>query len=190
MPTPVVASDTPFGALVLTLDRLADLTDADRAAAAALGAIVYPPADHAHWPGRHLEWDTPEWCVRVHDGGAIVSFAGVYLRDATLDGTSVLVGGVGKVKTHPAARGRGFAAAAVRRAGEFFEAHGAAFGLLVCRAELVAYYERLGWREFAGRLIVRQRGEATDFTLNGAMALAVRADAPAAGTIDLCGPPW
>ncbi len=177
---------------MLALDRLADLTDADRTAVAALGAAVYPPAEHTNWPGRHLEWDTPEWCVRVHDGGggALVSFAGVYLRDATLDGNPALIGGVGNVKTHPAARGRGFAADAVRRAAEFFDANGAAFGLLVCRAELVAYYERLGWRPFAGRLVVRQRGEATDFTLNGVMTLAVRADAPAAGMIDLYGPPW
>lgn len=174
-----------------TLDRLADLTDADRAAVAALGAAVYPPAEHAHWPGRHLEWDTPEWCVRVHDdGGALVSFAGVYLRDGTLDGNPVRVGGVGNVKTHPAARGRGFAAAAVRHAAEFFAERGAAFGLLVCRVDLVAFYGRLGWRPFTGRLVVRQRGEATDFMLNGAMTLAVRAEAPAAGTIDLCGPPW
>jgi hypothetical protein len=175
---------------VLTFDCLADLTDADSAAVAVLGAAVYSPAEHANWPGRHLEWDTPEWGVRVHDDGALVSFAGVYLRDATLDGNPALVGGVGNVKTHPAARGRGFAAAAVRRAGEFFAERNAAFGLLVCRAELVAYYGRLGWRPFAGRLVVRQRGEPADFTLNGAMTLAVRSAAPAAGSIDLCGPPW
>jgi GNAT superfamily N-acetyltransferase len=128
--------------------------------------------------------------VRVRDGGELVSFAGVYLRDATHDGRAVRVGGVGNVKTHPTARGRGFAAAAVRRAADIFAGRGVAFGLLVYRPELAGFYARLGWRAFAGRLVVRQRGAACDFTLNSAMTLAVGSAAPAEGTIDLCGPPW
>ena len=175
---------------MLTLDRFADLTDADRAAVLALTRAVYPPAETAGWDGHAVEWAAPEWCVRVRDGGDLVSYAGVYLRDATHDGRPARVGGVGNVKTHPAARGRGFAAAAVRRAADFFADRGVAFGLLVCRPELAGFYARLGWQAFAGRLIVRQHGVTCDFTLDPAMTLAVGSDAPFAGTIDLCGPPW
>ena len=60
----------------------------------------------------------------------------------------------------------------------------------MCEPHLLGYYTRLGWREFAGRLLVRQRGEASEFTFNRVMTCGVCTEGPAAGTIDLCGPPW
>src|SRR5262249_3992623 len=107
-------------AAVGTLDRVADLSEADRSAVRALSLAVYPPEQWADWPGRHIEWSALEWCARVHDGGALASYVGVGLRDAEHDGRPVRVGGVGGVKTHPAARGRGFATLGLRRAAEFF----------------------------------------------------------------------
>ncbi len=175
---------------IVTLDRVADFTDAERAAVRALTESVYPPEEYADWPGLHIEWSTPEWCVRVRDGEALLSYVGVYLREAECGGQPVLIGGIGGVKTHPAARGRGLAAKAIRRAVAFFAEQGVGVGLLVCAPHLIAYYARLGWREFAGRLIVRQRGERADFTLNRVMTLPVGEEAPAEGAIDLCGPPW
>ena len=174
----------------MTLDRVADLSDADRAAVADLTRAVYPPDQFAGWAGRDVEWSPPEWCVRVSDGGALASYVGVYLRPAEADGRAALVGGVGNVKTHPEARGRGLAALGLRRAAEFFAAAGADFGLLACEPPLVGYYARLGWVPFGGRLVVRQRGAAAEFTLNRAMTLAVRSAGPVVGTIDLCGQPW
>jgi hypothetical protein len=32
--------------------------------------------------------------------------------------------------------------------------------------EVLGYYARLGWREFGGKLLVRQCGSATEFTVN------------------------
>src|SRR4051812_20706016 len=102
---------------LVSLDRVADLSDGDRAAVRALGQAVYPPAEWADWPGKHIEWAAAEWCVRVRgEGGELVSSVGVHLREASHDGQAVRVGGVGSVKTHPAARGRGHAAQALRRA--------------------------------------------------------------------------
>jgi GNAT superfamily N-acetyltransferase len=176
----------------LTVERVADLGDADREALRALTAAVYPPDESADWPGRRIEWAPAEWCVRVHDNaGALVSYAGIVVRDATLDDRPVIVGGIGGVKTHPHARRAGLAARAMERAVEFFRDEARAdFGLLVCAPHLLAYYGGLGWQEFGGRLLVRQRGDAVDFTFNRVMTLAVRAPAPVAGTIDLLGPPW
>ena len=54
---------------VVTLDRVADLSEADCAAVRSLSLAVYPPEEWADWPGRHVEWSAPEWCVRVHGGG-------------------------------------------------------------------------------------------------------------------------
>ena len=175
---------------MVTLDRVADLSDADRADVRALTLAVYPPEAWADWPGRHVEWATPEWCVRVRGDDHLVSYVGLYLREATCDGQPVRVGGVGNVKTHPAARGRGYAALGIRRAAEFLAEQGVGFGLLVCKSSLIGYYARLGWREFGGRLLVRQRGAVAEFTLNRVMTLGVGSEGPASGTIDLCGPPW
>jgi hypothetical protein len=177
-------------ATVLTLDRVADLTAGEAAAVRALTLAVYPPDQFADWPGRAVEWSTPEWCIRIRERAELVSYAGVYLRAGFWDGRASVIGGLGNVKTHPAARGRGLAGRAIGRAVEFFTEHQAEFGLLVCAPGLVGYYAGLGWLGFAGRLLVRQGAAVTEFTLNGAMTVGVRSAAPVAGTIDLCGPPW
>jgi GNAT superfamily N-acetyltransferase len=176
----------------ISLDRVADVSDLDRAAVRALSLAVYPPAEAATWPGRHLEWARPEWCVRIWDGdGRLASYIGLLLRDANCDGRPARVGGIGGVMTHPAARGRGHAARGIRRAVEFFrEQGGVAFALLVCETGLLGYYGRLGWLEYHGRLQVRQRGEPADFTFNRVMVQDVEAAGPTSGTIDLMGPPW
>jgi aminoglycoside 2'-N-acetyltransferase I len=107
------------------------------------------------------------------------------------DGTPVRVGRIGGVKTHPGALGRGFAALGIRHAVEFFHEQPAlGFALLVCRPHLLGYYTRLSWHEFAGRLLIRQRGAVAEFTGTRVMTQGIRADGPRAGTIDLCGPPW
>jgi GNAT superfamily N-acetyltransferase len=172
--------------------QVADLTDSEGDELRALSRAVYPPEVSAAWPGRHLDWAAPEWCVLARaDDGRLASYVGVTLRRATWDGRPVRVGGIGGVKTHPEARGRGFASGGVRRAVEFFhEQGGVAFGLLVCEPHLIGYYERLGWREFAGQLLVAQHGTTAEFTFNRVMTTGVRSPAPASGIIDLLGPPW
>ena len=191
---------------LLLLDAVSALSDVERAEAAELGRAVYPPAEWANWPGRRLEWTPAEWCVRVwqNDGEGsgesahqsatarhLVSYVGIVLRRAEHDGAPVLIGGVGSVKTHPAARGRGYASLAIRRAVEFFrDRPDAAFGLLVCDPPLIGYYARLGWKLFSGRLMVVQHGAIEEFTFDRVMTLDIHGPAPTTGTIDLKGPPW
>jgi hypothetical protein len=175
---------------MVTLDRVADLSLADREAVRLLSLAVYPPAQWADSPGRKLEWSTAEWCVRVRRQDMLVSYVGIYLREATCDGQPARVGGIGNVKTHPQARGYGFASLGILRAVTFLDESAADFGLLVCGPALIEYYQRLGWREFTGRLFVRQHGAISEFTFNRVMTLEIRSPAPVAATIDLCGPPW
>jgi aminoglycoside 2'-N-acetyltransferase I len=134
----------------------------------------------------------PEWGVFVRAGdGALVSFVGMVVRPALYDGRPIRVGGIGGVKTHPAARRQGFASRAIGRAVEFFrEQPNVALGVLVCEPHLIDYYGRLGWQEFFGRLLVTQRGQPSEFTFNRVMVCGLRGAAPADGTIDLLGPPW
>jgi RimJ/RimL family protein N-acetyltransferase len=175
-----------------TVDRVDRLSDADLQAVQSLSLAVYPPGQLADWPGRHVEWSAAEWCVRVRgDDDTLASYLGVYVRDAQCDSRLVRIGGIGNVKTHPTARRRGLASLGMGRAIEFLRQQpGVAFALLVCESHLLAYYARLGWREFGGRLLVKQRGAQTEFTFNRVMTHPIRSEAPADGTIDLCGPPW
>jgi RimJ/RimL family protein N-acetyltransferase len=178
--------------VIVTLDRVADLSEADREGIHRLSLAVYPPEQMVNWPGRHVEWSKPDWCVRLRsEDGKLLSFVGVYVRDAACDGRSVRVGGIGNVKTHPQSRGQGLAAIGIRRAVEFFSAQPEIeFAVLVCEPQLIGYYARLGWQEFRGQLLVRQHEVPSEYTFSRVMTRSVHREAPDAGTIDLCGPPW
>ena len=177
---------------MVSFGRVSELSEADRAEILALSQAVFPAAEAAAWPGRQLEWSSPEWCVRMRGpGGDLLSYVGVLIRHARYEGQPVRIGGVGGVKTHPAARRQGLAGLGMRRAVEHFhELADVEFGLLVCESRLLEYYRRLGWQEFGGRLVVRQHGAEADFTFNRVMVCGVRSHGPTEGTLDLMGPPW
>ncbi|MGZ5444541.1 MAG: GNAT family N-acetyltransferase [Thermoanaerobaculia bacterium] len=176
----------------VSLVRVADLSAAERDEVRALSRVVYPPEKWADWPGRLLEWSAPQWCVCIRDhDGALASYAGVVVRDGTVDDVPVRIGGVGGIKTHPAARGRGHARLGIEKALDFFrEQPNVAFALLVCEPHLVPYYAALGWTEFHGSLRVLQHREVAEFTFNRVMTHPVRGHGPITGTIDLRGAPW
>jgi aminoglycoside 2'-N-acetyltransferase I len=176
----------------VVLCPIAELTDDGRADLAALSRAVYPPEVSAAGPGRHWEWSAHEAAVLLRAAdGELICYAGLVIRSALYDGRPVRVGGIGGVKTHPAARRQGCAARAVGRAVAYFHERGdIEFGLLVCEPHLIGYYGRLGWQEFGGRLLVTQRGVPVEFTLNRVMVCGVQWVGPSAGTIDLAGPPW
>jgi GNAT superfamily N-acetyltransferase len=174
-----------------SIGPVAELTESERSALRALSVAVYPSEVVAAWPGLVIEWAPAQQGVIGWDGDAAVCHVGLVLRDATWNDRAVRVGGIGGVKTHPAARGRGFASSAIRRALDFFRDRGDVdFVLLVCEPALVAFYERFGWRTFSGELRVSQRGATVPFTFNLCMTATLRISEPLAGTIDLLGPPW
>ncbi len=177
---------------MITLGRVVELSDAERAEVQELSLAVYSPAEIENWSGRHLEWSRPEWCVRVRDSaGQLVSYVGIHFGDATHAGRPIQIGGIGNVKTHPDARGRGFATAGINKAVEFFHQQPELeFALLVCEPALLGYYARLGWHEFPGTLLVRQFTKTCEFTFNRIMTIGIRGEGPVGGVIDLDGPPW
>jgi GNAT superfamily N-acetyltransferase len=172
--------------------RVADLTPEERAALHTLSLAVYPPETAAAWPGRAVEWAPAQRSVvGWNPGGEALCHVGVVLREARWNGRAVKVGGIGGVKTHPASRGRGFAATAIQRALDFLREQGDVdFGLLVCEPGLVPFYERLGWRRFSGELLVTQKQATVPFTFNLPMTTPLRLRGPLDGTLNLLGPPW
>lgn len=155
----------------------------------ALSRAVYPPTNEV-WPGHRIEWAGSQWDVTIRADALLVSYTGVLLRHADLDGSPVLLGGIGGVKTHPNERAKGYAALGIGRAVEFFVSRDADFALLVCNDGLIDYYSRLGWHLFDGEMLTLQHGETEPFTFNRVMLLDVARAAPTSGTIDLLGPPW
>lgn len=177
----------------LDVKLVAEQATEEREALRVLSAAVYPPAERApDSMQQRIAWASPEWGILVRDdAGTLVGYVGIVAREVTLDGRAVRVGGIGGVKTHPAARGKGYARAALQQAATFM-AHelDAAFGVLVCREELLPFYGALGWQPFAGTLLIEQPGGRVPFTFNRPMVLPLREPAPHGGTLDLCGPPW
>jgi GNAT superfamily N-acetyltransferase len=176
----------------VNLKPVATLDNDERAALKALTAAVYPPEVVAVSPGRHFQWAPPDYSVLVFaPEGELVSHVGIVVRAGTLDGAAVKIGGVGSVKTHPRAQGRGYASAGLRRAATaLHDHHQVAFSLLVCQEHLLPFYNRLDWLPFSGRLIVEQPTGPTVFTINRPMVLSGLSAAPQDGIIDLQGLPW
>jgi hypothetical protein len=143
-------------------------------------------------PGPSIQWAPPEYGVLIWSPEVeLVAYVGIVVRAGAVDGVPVRIGGVGSVKTHPRAEGRGYATAGLRRAADALsDDHQVAFSLLVCRDHLLPFYSRLGWRAFSGRLLVEQPTGRLEFTINRPMVLPGRGPAPEGGLIDLHGPPW
>jgi aminoglycoside 2'-N-acetyltransferase I len=153
----------------------------------ALDREVYSPQYMASVVWRDVVWAQADKRVVVRDEGRVVCHAGLFFRDGTLDGAPVRMGGVGGVMTSPAARKRGYASVAMRRAADAMD--GADFGLLFCEAQNIALYAGLGWRVFGGSVHCVQPAGPFLFDMMPAMILPLRA-APERGAIDLCGLPW
>lgn len=119
-----------------------------------------------------------------------MSYTGIVVIEGTVDGEPVRVGGLGGIATHPDTRGMGLARQSIEMALELMHDQEADFALLVCRDELISYYEGLGWRLFDGTLLVTQFGVREVFTFNNVMVRDVTSRAPRDEAIDLLGPPW
>ncbi len=169
-----------------------DLTSDQTQAVNTLRKAVYPPDGMADVPVRPIAWAEKTWSVLIWDNDDnLVSYIGALTRQATLNGRSVLMGGIGSVKTHPSARGRGYASGGLTQAAKFLvDQFKVDFSVLFCRKELLSYYQRLDWRVFEGDLIIAERSEKVKFTLNETMILNGRHVVPQHGILDICGMPW
>lgn len=177
--------------ITINLKRRDDFSDEDSQSLRELKAAVYPPEGEGEWEGASREWSRPEWGVFVRDGaGDLVSYTGVIRREGSVDGRHSTIGGVGGIATHPDHRGKGYAPLGIGRALDYLVTLQTDFALLVCREQMVSYYQGLGWRLFEGEVRDTQSGEPEVFEFNRVMVGDLNLKAPHHGTIDLRGPAW
>ncbi|MFK7803148.1 MAG: GNAT family N-acetyltransferase [Anaerolineae bacterium] len=171
--------------------HLDDLSAAQIKANQALADLVYPPNPSAPKTKPEIIWAETMWRIFVWEKGELVAHVGTQTRNALHNDRPILIGGFGAVKTHPAARGKGYARAGLAHAIDFLtnEQH-VDFSLLVCRDPLIPFYQKLGWRLFEGEMLVDQPSGKQPFTFNRPMVIAGKDQPPLNGTIDLCGLPW
>lgn len=173
------------------IKAVSDLTVTELEEITTLSRAVYPP-DGPRDGAEHKEWSRSMWCVLIRDGDdKLVSYIGLVTRDVTCDHTDMFIGGVGGVKTHPDARGRGYAGYGLQQVGAYLkDVLKVDFSLLVCSDRLVSYYGKFGWQPFAGDMLVEQFSEKVKFTFANPMVLAGTKPIPPCNVIDLCGKPW
>ena len=97
--------------------------------------------------------------------------------------------GLGGLGTDPDYQGRGFATRLMAAVRGHLGREGADLGLLVCDSDLVGFYEKCGWQEFGGELLVRNHGEELVWPKRSMALLPDPSDVLPA-RIDLCGPPF
>jgi len=165
--------------------------DIAREQAASLLRAAWPPEAVAKLPWRGVSWAKPDRrLLAFNRDNELICHVGIVLRDATWDGRSVKIGGIGGVTTREDSRRRGAAGAAMRRATqEIQETYKADFGLLFCEARNAPLYTRLGWRPFKGDVLIMQPCGHVRFDIIDPFVFDLEIG-PRTGVLDLCGPPW
>jgi GNAT superfamily N-acetyltransferase len=136
------------------------------------------------------EWAPKTWHVLVRVDGALVGHVGLLERQVQVGHRRLHVAGVGGVWSVEERRGHGIGSAGMREAASFMDSQlGADAGLLLCRPEVTAFYERLGWQSIASPVRIAQSQGLQAWPAE-AMILPVRIEAWPVGTTDLCGLPW
>jgi aminoglycoside 2'-N-acetyltransferase I len=168
--------------MMIEIRRTAELGPSDLEEIGSWLALVSPPDGYT--------WSGFDWLALGRVDGRVVTHVGVTERDVLVDGRPMKVGGVGNVATRPEWRGRGFAAEAVVESTAFLcNREEVGFILLVCLADVAAFYQNLGWETIDGPVSFDQpQGRMT--WPNVAMVWSCTGEPWPGGAIDLCGLPW
>jgi GNAT superfamily N-acetyltransferase len=114
-------------------------------------------SDPAQTASYHLQWQPKTQHVLILEDGIAVAHTGLVKQTVAAGERLVTVAGVGGVLTRPDCRGRGFGQIAMQKAEEFAQqCLMADFGMLFCRAEMCAWYERLGWSQISDPVWIDQ----------------------------------
>ena len=133
--------------------RDADLTAAERERVAAWGVDAF---GEQTWTARYT-WAPAEWCVFLVNRGEPVSHLKVVVRQGSVSGAPVRIGGIGSVMTPTPLLGRGYATELLRTAEAWmFGALDVELGLLFCLPGLLPFYGGRGWIEVRSPVWIQQ----------------------------------
>ena len=116
--------------------------------------------DPAQTASYHLKWQPKTQHVLILENGIAVAHTGLVKQVVTAGDRLVTVAGVGGVLAKPDCRGRGFGQMAMKQAEEFAQQRLMTdFGMLFCKPEMCAWYERLGWSQISEPVWIDQPEE-------------------------------
>ena len=117
-------------------------------------------SDPARTAGYHLQWQPKAHHVLILENGIAVAHTGLVKQTVAAGERLVTVAGIGGVLTRPDCRGRGFGQMAMKQAEEFAQQRLMTdFGMLFCKPEMCAWYERLGWSQISELVWINQPEE-------------------------------
>jgi predicted GNAT family N-acyltransferase len=169
-----------------------DLTENETIALIELSHAVYPPDETRVDGSAQIQWSDSMWSILLwDDNDNLVTHIGMLTRQVMCDNDAYFIGGIGGVKTHPDARGKGYAGIGMVHATKYLhEECNVDFSLLVCSDEMIKYYQKFGWKPFKGDMMVQQTIGLTKFTFNKPMLITGKKAVPECSVIDVCGKPW
>lgn len=103
-----------------------------------------------------LTWLPKEDHFGIRLGGRLVAHAGLLRLPLSIGGVDTEVVGVGGVAVSPDLRGQGLARLVITAALDHARTFGPQHALLLCRAPLAPFYERLGWQALDQEVHVEQ----------------------------------
>jgi hypothetical protein len=122
--------------------RDADLTAAERDRVTAWGQDAF---GEQRWTARYT-WAPAEWRVFLTDDGEPVSHLKIVVRQGSVGGVPVRIGGIGSVMTPTPLLDRGYATQLLRRTEAYmFGELDVELGLLFCLPGLLPFYGSRGW---------------------------------------------
>ena len=137
-----------------------------------------------------MSWEPKDHHVVVTEDGRTIGHAGFLPIEVEADGTRIPGVGLGGVMVHPAFRGRRIGETLVRETTARMASTGRLFGLLFCRDVRLRFYERMGWQQVRGEVVVDQEGGPIVMPLLTCWySFTPDCDAPSAG-LRVLGPPF
>ncbi len=128
--------------------------------------------------------------IHAYSGDQFIGFAHVFARLGLRDDAPVLMGCLGSVMTARDHQGKGVATTTVTAADDIImNSLKADLGVLVCKASLLPFYQRLGWRRMPNTVVVEQPDGKKHWPYE-AMLLLGENKASMPDKLDLCGFPF
>lgn len=120
-------------------------------------ALSLGDSDPAQTNSFGLEWQPKTHHVLVMKDENPVAHTGFLLHEVTVEEHPIQVAGIGGVLTRPDCRGQGFGRMGIEAAEDWIRQHQLAqFGMLFCREQMRAWYERLGWAQVTSPVWISQ----------------------------------